>query len=209
MHFSEDHLSILATIQTEWNRAEADIKTAEMVVRKIVLPSVKELRYAGRRIIDVLMVITANPDDPNHAQIGALLEDARFDCHRARHDAIDAATAKIAADLEIMAEKLGYHAILPAYPEFPKLYQSLLTVRDKIKESREKRDNREAIYSVIEAVDFPALVPSFNTMRASEPIMVQLAKKSRRDRFFGEYGLYIGLGALVVGAIALIVSLVR
>ena len=125
MHFSEDHLVILAAIQKEWNRAEEDIKTAELVVNKIVLPSIKELRYAGRRVIDALMIITANPHGADEGQIRSLLDDAKFDCHRARHDAIDAATSKIAIDLEIMVSKLGYHAILPAYPDFPQLYQNL------------------------------------------------------------------------------------
>src|ERR1700730_11122379 len=52
MHFSESHLTLLKSIQDEWNKAEGDIKTAEMVVHSIVIPSIKELRYAGRRVID-------------------------------------------------------------------------------------------------------------------------------------------------------------
>jgi len=91
--------------QDEWNRAEADIKTAEMGVHSIVIPSVKELRYGGRRVIDALMEIARNPNNADNTRIKALLDDAHFDCHRARHDAIDA--AKIAADLEIMTAKLG------------------------------------------------------------------------------------------------------
>jgi hypothetical protein len=149
MHFDESQLAILKSIQDEWNKAEEDIKTAEMVVQNIVIPAIKELRYGGRRVIDVLMAITGNPENPDHDRITALLDDARFDCHRARHDAIDAATAKIAADLEIMVEKLGCESILPAFPSFPSLYRNLTDIRDQICKSRRNRDNREAIYSVI------------------------------------------------------------
>lgn len=201
MHFSEDHLAILAEIQSEWNRAEEDIKTAETIVNKIVLPSVKELRYAGRRIIDALMEITGNPDSPNQEKIRGFLEDARFDCHRARHDAIDAATAKIAVDLEIMVEKLGYDVILRAYPEFPVLYRDLTKIRAKIRASRGKRDNRESIYSVIEAADFPALVELFNMMRIHEPVMISLAKKARRTYLYGQWGLIVGIIAVIVSLI--------
>jgi len=198
MHFSEDHLAILAEIQSEWNRAEEDIKTAEMVVNKIVLPSVKELRYGGRRIIDALMEITNNPNNSNQEKIRGFLEDARFDCHRARHDAIDAATAKIASDLAIMVEKLGYDAILPAYPNFASLYQELTKFRARIQASRGKRDNRESIYSVIEAADFPALVASFNAMRVHEPVMIALAKKARRTHFYAKRALICGIFAVVL-----------
>lgn len=136
MHFSESQLALLKSIQDEWNRAEEDIKTAELVVHSIVIPSIKELRYAGRRVIDALMVITCNPANPDHDRIKSLLDDARFDCHRARHDAIDAATAKMAVDLEIMVEKLGHESILPAFPAFPSFYQNLTNVRNRIPKSR-------------------------------------------------------------------------
>lgn len=208
MHFSEGHLALLKSIQDEWNRAEEDIKTAEMVVHSIVIPSIKELRYGGRRVIDALMVIAGNPENPDHDRIKALLDDARFDCHRARHDAIDAATAKIAADLEIMVEKLGYESILPAFSAFPSLYQNLTIVRDQIRKSRGKRDDREAIYSVIEAADFSELVSAFNNMRTCEPIMVALAKKNRRNIFFGKWGFIVGVVGLIVGMIGIVFAVI-
>lgn len=185
MHFSESQLALLKSIQDEWNRAEEDIKTAELVVHSIVIPSIKELRYAGQRLIDALMVITGNPANPDHDRIKALLDDARFDFHRARHDAIDAATAKMAVDLEIMVEKLGHESILPAFPAFPSFYQNLTNVRDQIPKSRRERDDRETIYSVIEAVDFPKLVFAFNQMRACEPIALAKSKQ-----FFWQVGIH-------------------
>ena len=139
----------------------------------------------------------------------SFLDDARFDCHRARHDAIDAATAKIAADLEIMVEKLGYESILPAFPAFSTLYQNLTNVRDRIRESRGKRDKREDIYSVIEAVDFTKLVVDFNQMRACEPIMVALAKKNRRIIFFGKWGFIVGVVALILTMIGIVFAVIE
>lgn len=90
------------SICNEWDRAEEDIKVAEQINNKVVIPSVSELRYAGRRIIEALREIEKN--GPEEKIIG-LLQDAEFDCHRARHDAIDAATSKIAVDLEIATKK--------------------------------------------------------------------------------------------------------
>ena len=43
MHFNGSHLALLKSIQDEWNKAEEDIKTAEMVVHNIVIPSLWNL----------------------------------------------------------------------------------------------------------------------------------------------------------------------
>jgi hypothetical protein len=198
MQLSDAHIALLNSILTEWNRAEVDIKKAEQVCHNVVIPSIKELRYAGRRVVDVLtkMAANANPDD-----IDDLLADAKFDCHRARHDAIDAATSKIAIDLEIMVSKLGYEVILPVHAEFPQLVHELQAVRDKIAASRENRENREAIYSVIEATDFPELVRSYEKMMASEHIMISMAKRRRRSEAWGVVGTVLGAIGLGVGYI--------
>lgn len=198
MQLTDAHIALLNSILAEWNRAESDIKRAEQVNNNVVIPSIKELRYAGRRIVDMLVKIGSGaPDDEIHK----LLADATFDCHRARHDAIDAATSKIAIDLEIMASKLGYEVILPAYPNFAQLVRDLQLVRAKIAVSREDRENREAIYSVIEAVDFPNLVTSYNDMRSSEHIMIQMAKRRRSSEA-------IGIGGAILGAIGITLAIV-
>lgn len=195
MQLSDDHVALLNSIASEWDRAEADIKKAEQVCHNVVIPSIKELRYAGRRIIDV---ITKMATGASREDIDDLLADAKFDCHRARHDAIDAATSKIAIDLEIMATKLGYEVILPVDPQFPQLVQGLQAVRDKIAASRKNRQNREAIYSVIEASDFPELVKSYQNLMSSEHIMISIAKKRRRSEAWGVLGTV--LGAIGLGA---------
>jgi uncharacterized protein YdcH (DUF465 family) len=111
----ESYRAILTSILAEWNQAEGDIKQAEQVSQRVSEPSIKELRYAGRRVTEAIHKILSggDPDD-----IRKLLHDADFDCHRARHDAVDAATSKIATDLKAMTDKLGYHAVLKAYQVF-------------------------------------------------------------------------------------------
>jgi hypothetical protein len=109
--YGERIVSILA----EWDSAEEAIKLAEQVNQKVVFPSIKELRYAGRRLVEALSLINSEgPDD----EISALFNDAQFNCLRARHDAIDVATAKIALDLETALKKLGPKAILETFPKF-------------------------------------------------------------------------------------------
>ena len=98
MHSGIDpYKALLSEIVSEWNRAEQEIKRAEQLAGKAVTPAINELRYGGRRVIDALQGI-ANGDDPQKIQ--DLLRDACFDCHRARHDAIDASISTIILTLK-------------------------------------------------------------------------------------------------------------
>jgi uncharacterized protein YdcH (DUF465 family) len=141
MILSEDVVALLASILAEWNRAETDIKIAEQVANKVVNPSIKELRYAGRRIVDALLKVR---EGGSPEEVKQLLTDALFDCHRARHDAIDAGTSKVALDLEVMTDKIGYDILLRTYPNFPALFRNLNNIRKKIAESRGNRDSRRS-----------------------------------------------------------------
>ena len=161
----EAYRDALGSILTEWNQAERDIKIAEQVSMRVVEPSIKELRYAGRRVTEALRLILSDGAD---ADIIKLLNDADFDCHRARHDAVDAATSRIASVIRAMVESIGYDTMMRVYPEFPKFYHSLRRTRRKIVDSREDRDNRDAIYESIEDVDLKTLVSDFEDIVESE-----------------------------------------
>ena len=198
MQLSDEHVSLLTEIKTEWNRAEADNKAAEQVTSEVVFPSVKELRYGGRRIVDAIHLIVTAGDA---AAVADMLQDAKFNCHKARHDAVDAATSKIAIQISLMTDKIGYENILPVHPGFAALVNELNQIREKIVASRKDRENRELLYSSIETTDFPALIKSYNLMMASEPIMVALAKKNRWNAFFGRWGFITGMIALILAII--------
>jgi len=197
MPLTEKHAEILLSICTEWNKAEEDIKFAELVCSDVVIPAVKELRYAGRRIVDAVQSMSI---DGGEEDAKSYLNDAKFDCYRARHDSIDVATAKMAKDIEVMVTKIKYEAILKAYPSFPELYSELGIVRTKIAKSRGKRQDRELVYSAIENTDFPKLVERFQKLRACEPMMINLAKADRREKLIGRILTVI---SIIIAIIAL------
>jgi len=150
MELSEEIEAALVELSLEWNKAEGAIKLAEQVNGEIINPAIYELRYAGRRLIEAFARVSSG----NVAEALRLLRDAHFDCCRARHDAIDAATAKIVSDLEIAVARLGPEAVLTSFPEFSQLLGALGEVRDKIAISREDRQNRDAIYETLESGKF-------------------------------------------------------
>lgn len=171
------------------------MKLAEQVDGVVVIPSILELRYAGRRFVDALNKIAAGG---SQLEIEALLDNAKFDCHRARHDAIDAATAKMALDLGIMGSKLGYDAILKAYPNFFAFSRMLSEIQERIAEARGARQNREAIYKSLEVNEYEGLVKEFKALRRAEPIIKSLA---RRERLFSWGGLIVAVVSVIIAIV--------
>lgn len=123
----DDFTDLYASIALHWDKAEEDIKVAEQINHKASLPAIKELRYAGRRIVEAFKAIS---ECESKEKIESILKDAEFDCLRARHDSIDAATSKIALDMEIASERLGAEPITTAFPEFSSLWEELSAIRE-------------------------------------------------------------------------------
>lgn len=187
-----------ARLREEWNRAERAIKIAEQVEGEIVNPAIYELRYAGRRIVEAYDVVGTDPGSALQR-----LQDAQFDCCRARHDAIDAATSKMVATLDNSQEKLGIDVVMTHFAEFPAMIQSLGEVRDKIAISRERREDRDAIYASIEAVDLVELTKVFSRFRACEPLMRESARRNRRQLFGSKIFGWAGVIGLILTVLAI------
>jgi len=168
---------LISDIRKEWNKAEKAIKHAESIDGEVTNPSVFELRYAGRRLIEAL-----DCRGQDEARSIALLRDALFDCHRARHDAIDAATSKMAGDLGVATEYLSATVLMQNFPDFSEFYAEMLTVRTLIAESRENRDNRDKIYETIETSKLDRLVDLYGRFRACEPLMLKAMEQEKADR---------------------------
>ncbi|MCF1504248.1 hypothetical protein L0F51_10845 [Afifella sp. H1R] len=192
MELGGDAEKQLGLVCDEWNRAEKAIKLAEQVNGEIINPAIYELRYAGRRIVEAIQRL---PDGEDSEAI-ALLRDAYFDCSRARHDAIDAATSKIAADLAIAVDKLGPEAVLEGFPSFSKLKSRLDVTRRLISISREDRENRARIYETLENDHLTEIVEGYNEFTASEPILRRYALRRRRGLLIERV---MWLAAIIVG----------
>jgi hypothetical protein len=184
--FSEN----LNKVVEAWNAAEEDIKAAEQIEKKVITPSINELRYAGRRLVEALQKID---DEVDHDRAAALLDDAWFDCLRARHDAIDSALMKMALDCEAAVKRLGPRAVVATFPNFSSLLRLLESANQKIRQSRRDRNNRDAIYETVSTVDFPRIIELFDEFRASESLMKHLATRDRRV-----VTISLGLGVLGV-----------
>ncbi|WP_292980596.1 hypothetical protein [Oceanicaulis sp. UBA6590] len=187
-------------ICVRWNEAEGMIKVAEQVNGEIINPAIYELRYAGRRIVEALKCHEEGDIDKRNN----LLHDADFDCCRAKHDAIDAITAKVANDMALATKKLGEDNVLQHFPNITKMYRTIKSVRSKIKISREDRENRDAIYETLGAGDIPELVELYEEFLGSEDLL----KAAARKNMIGRNVAYVVTGlSLVIAAFSTWVGL--
>lgn len=193
-HF-EAHQHLLAEITVEWLQAEADIKQAEHVCEAVVTPSVFELRYAGRRVIEAITLINSGASPQ---AIEDVLRDAKLDCHRARHDAVDAAVARIAKKIESMTSTLGHETVVSFFPKLAELRTALQEVRHGIVGARGDIKARDAIYLGIETTGFPNLIGLYRNLQIVEADMV-LAARSKRRRLFTEHT--VALVAIIVAVV--------
>jgi hypothetical protein len=195
----QSYSELLSNIQLEWNKAEAAIKSAEIVSHDVIVPSINELRYAGRRIVDALQ---KKATGGRGEEIEALLNDAIFDCRRARYDAVDAATSVVSLNVELLVQNVGYDTLLSAAPDFRDFFEKLQRLREKIVTTRQQRERRDSIYSDIETADLPQMLGEYERLRGLESVLKSIARKRRWEllisRMTGVAGLVVGLlGALL------------
>lgn len=193
----KEYGSQLDEISLAWDQAERDIKIAEQIAQRVVFPSIKELRYAGRRLIDLIRA--CNENDKQKAD--RLLADALFDCYRARHDAIDVAVSTVAVEMDTIAKTLGYNPVLLAFPKYRELLKLVQDAQQAIVNSRQRRHDREAIYSAVEGPPLDEIVALYREFKVSEPIMKAMAGTGRRREFIG-WG--IGVVGVILGILGLV-----
>lgn len=189
---------LLQDILREWNKAEKSIKLAEQLDNRVAIAAINELRYAGRRLVEALGEAQVVASEKRTA----LLNDALFFCHRARHDAIDAATNKMIGDLDQAERILGPETILEFFPKITELIYKLNKIRENVALSREQRDQRDFIYDFIEksSEEEGGVFELFYEFRGSEGrIKAAAARRESRQRinnifgWLGAVGFFVGL----------------
>ncbi len=198
---SAEFRALIHCIHREWMRAEACMKQAEQVNSAVVIPSVKELRYAGRCLVNALE-LALNGGDLNKAK--EYLLDAKFDCNRARHDAVDALISKITIDLDAILKTVGANVILENFPQMPDIVGKIDTVKREIVRSRSKSADRNNVYENIEDNDVTLLVNYMREIKYSTEILKGLSRKQEINRkisiAFGIAGIAFGIAILFIKA---------
>jgi predicted O-linked N-acetylglucosamine transferase (SPINDLY family) len=202
MKLPAEYCETFEKLAEAWNRAEHSIKSAENICDDVVSPAINELRYAGRKVVESWQLAVGG----KAADATERLRDALFDCCRAEHDAIDAATATMAVRMLNATDSMGYDAVLKAFPEFPALKRAVAATQRLAEESRAERNNRQATYALIQQAHFPQIICLYSAFMDSEEMMRGLARTDRRNTLVSRIMFWVGLIGLGVGFASLAVS---
>lgn len=147
-------------LRHEWRRAEQLLKLNEHLRHELIIPSINELRYCGRNIIDALEEIERG--DEQSAM--KFLDSAESYCRRAREDSVDAAIYFLRDSLKQAEESYGIARLLKLNPQLLSFRKSLADVSTLVVGAREDRQGRVALYDEIES-RLPALVDFSEKLR--------------------------------------------
>jgi hypothetical protein len=186
MPIDKAFLTKLAEISNEWNLAEKYVKTAEQIAGEVVFPSIKELRYAGRRIIDAFEFAQKNEKQKAYD----CLVDAHFDCIRARHDAIDTTVSCAAVEIDKIEQMVSSEIIGSVFHKYPEFISLVQEAQFKIANSRFDRSKRELVYknsdeaekvkNAVIGVEFDKLVESYRLLHVNSGRIKKAGQSGRR-----------------------------
>lgn len=164
----------LAEVLSEWDAAEKAIKLTEQVTGQVAIPSIMELRYAGRRLGDAFRAYEAN-DETLATQY---LADAKFDCLRSQHDAIDLAINHMAVFVDELLLKAEPLAIGNNHERISTFMDRLSGLQSKVITSRGERKKRSDLYVSL-GKEIDGLKSDFFTIKK---VMIDVLKDS--DDYF-------------------------
>jgi len=178
---------LLKKLISQWNIAERRIKKAEQVRgQEVVTPAILELRYAGRKFIDALLLILEKDwkKDPEAFEaIRRFLEEAIENCVKAKHDAIDAMLDFVVTWLNEAESTIGPDKLQSIFPEYIDVTGKIVAAQDKIAQSREDRGtSKDAVYDELEQNEYNELLKLYNKMRVSKARVQAVANISRKKQ---------------------------
>jgi hypothetical protein len=149
----------LAAIASRWNDIEERMKKLELLRGETLSAAVNELRYTGRKIADVLSIVTG--DDQGQVTIDAANKElivAENYLNNADHDITDAVVLFVGIRVKRVVERHGKKKIIGCFPEFEKLHAWLEKAHAVVAESRGQRGQRTEIYKDLAKTHVPLLL---------------------------------------------------
>lgn len=184
--FDKQHQQFLE----EWMRVEEALKKTERIKNEAFIPSINELRYAARRVVQAN--IDLNNGSASDEDVRRHLTEAIENCIKARHDAVDSAINYIHEKLNEACTSIGYPRIISVFPEYEETRKKMHEIDKMVIESRKNRSTLTEQYFEIEKTHLDKMVEFYLKLETSPKIVASMA---RRDRF-----RFLG-AAVIAGAV--------
>jgi hypothetical protein len=157
-----------------WNSAERAIKEAEFLGVKAVMPSINELRYAGRWLVLALDAITDGRTQIDKlTTVDDALSYAALCCMQAKHDAVDHIVILVHKRIESISEKYSQRIVKMYMNDYDEIFVSITDIDTLILSSREERQNRGELYDNIIKDHLPKVTGFLKRLRAAETTMAE------------------------------------
>lgn len=149
--------SRLGDLAKHWNELEARTKEAEQFREEPLVAAINEMRYAGRRIVDVLAILEKN-GGRHDDEVEENLIVAKNYLINADHDVTDGICFFAHRRLRRVIEWHGVEKIKKFCPEFEEFYPEIIKAQSIIRTSREDRSKRKSEYDRLAKEYIPKLI---------------------------------------------------
>lgn len=193
----------------EWLRAEEVLKRFERLAASAFMPSVQELRYAGRRFMQALELLQLEANQtltPTESEdIEKHLIEAVENCVKARHDAVDAAVQFIHKRMNLLVNAVGRADVIRHFPQFSLLQKEISEIDRKIIHSRKDRSIIDEQYEAILNEHSEKLLDFYGMLEESE-FAIRSAIKAQNHKNFRNLiisslvGFLLGIASSFVAA---------
>lgn len=183
----------------DWAKAEEVLKLTERIKNETFIPSINELRYAARRVVqaETDFISGKGTDD----EINSHLTEAIENCRKARHDAIDSAINYIHEKTDELMSKVGLAELHAGFPKYAALKTRMKDIDKKIVKSRAERHRLDIEYEDIKKNHLKEVVDLYAEMEASVPLIDAIIRKQKSEKLRN-----IIIGSLVIGLLTSITT---
>ncbi len=198
----EEYNSLCAKFRCEWLRAEGVLKKVERIKNSVFMPSINELRYAGRRFVQAQNGVIGNGvyGDSVHIDLIEAIEN----CRKARHDAIDSTIYFIHERIETISSLVGLKEVKKNAPNFPEIWDQIVAIDKLIIKSRKERTSLDACYEEIKDKHLDVIVDLYIGFKKSGLEITAEHKKARRA-MISTFAITV-FGSLIVGIFASLIA---
>ncbi len=199
--------SAFSRIADEWDKAEKLIKTAEVTRNEVVLASINELRYAGRRLVDALRAADACRADPacqkSKEELNRYVSETLSFCQRALHDAVDAIILHIRTQIQEYDKSFGPALLAEKFPVILEMKTTLRGAEKLVVLSREDRLTRGEEYEKLALHQIPKLLEWCDQLEANQALLLELTEEKRRSEQKTDRRFWMTLiGGAILGLIS-------
>ena len=198
----EDFDKLSATLREDWMKAEEVLKIVERMKNEAFLPSINELRYAGRRYVQAEMSYLSKSE--NDWTIHVHLIEAIENCKKARHDCIDSAINFIHERIETTTMLAGYKVVMKKFPHIGDIWKEIEDIDRRIIKSRKDRKNIDDEYENIKRTHLKKVVNLYLDFKKTGLDIIADNKKTRNSIIATITSTVIG--ALILGVTASLIA---